>query len=268
MLGFASNSPVAPQSITITTNGEGEIVDLVALPPQTWNSGSLNTHYLDFAHTQKSFDNIQLSPGVYRWEARTKARNNKKGKMNIDIIAKFQGSSNSTLVNKKANPTGVLKGNITIHDFKSKSGSGSLAGFGKVKVHVGRAGSNTNLLYKITLTRTGDIPCTVTNIGSKRGTIVGNTLAKLKSTQAACKDSVRVKIEKTGGKAKTMVYVYTSNTKNGSGTLAKTYEFRKGSSNGEMNIMLRSGTKGKFIRVEMKNRSATNTFKYKLNIVQ
>ncbi len=265
MLGFASNNPVSPEVITITANSTGEIVEVVA--KTVWNSGSLNSHYLDFAHTQKNFDNIELEPGVYEYKVITKERNDKKGKMNLDIIAKFQGSSNSILLDRKINSTSTKKGSITILDFKSKSGSGSLAGYGKIKVHVGRAGANTNLNYSVQLRRTGNLPCKSGSIGAKSGTVVGNTLGKLKSSSPACKNSVKVKVQKTGGRAKTTIYVYASPTKNGSGTLKKTYEFPNGNSKSTKTLNV-SGVNGKYIRVELKNRSAANTFKYSVKITQ
>lgn len=265
MLGFASNNPVTTNEITLTVDGNGTVVDMVA--SRNWSSGSMTTSYLDFAHTQKNFDNIQLEPGVYEWKATTRARNNKKGKMNVDITVKYQGSSNRILVNTKINATGSKKGNITIEDFKSKSGSSSLAGYGKVKVHVGRAGANTNVLYQVTLRRTGDLPCVGTNLGSKNGNVVGNTLSKYTSNKPACKNRATVKVQKTGGKAKTMVTVYKANTKNGSGTYVTSYEFPNGKAKSTKTFTVNNAN-GKYIRIEVKNRSAANTFKYSAKITQ
>ena len=143
-----------------------------------------------------------------------------------------------------------------------------------MKVHIGRAAVNTNVRYKITLKRVGGITgadgstdCTYTNLGSKSGNVIGNTVGKYTSTKKACKNRVTVKVEKTGGKARTTVMVYASDTKNGTGSLKESYEFPNGKAKSTKNIHV-TGVNGKFIRVEVKNRSAANTFKYKLKITQ
>lgn len=259
----ATNPP--EESITITVDGEGNILDVFA--PSTWTTGSLNSHYLDFAHTQKTFNNLELKPGRYKYTVQTKARNSKKGKMNFSLYIKYKSSANVCKVDKlKCSPTGTKTGTFTLDDFHSRANQAN-AGYGKVKINVGRAGANTNVNYKITLTRQGGSNCNYTNLGSKTGNVVGNTKGTFKSTKKACKNNAVVKVQKTGGKARTTVLVYAASTQNGAGTLKDSYEFPNGKSKNTKTFNL-SGVNGKFIRVEMKNRSTANTFKYKVTATQ
>ncbi len=270
---FASNGPLLKigESITLTVNGAGEIIDMPE--PTSWTNGNINQFYLDDTHTQKSFNDIRLMPGTYRWRVKTVKRNGRPGKVNFDIKVKFQNGSNHKKVDKKLSPGRTDTGNFTVEDFRSQSGGGQ-AGYGKIKVHIGRAAINTSVNYKITLTRTGGSTgsgnsgnCNYTNLGSKSGNVIGNTVGKYTSQKKACKNTAKVKVNKTGGKARTTVLVYTSNTKNGTGTLADSYEFPNGNKKSSKTLNI-SNCNGKFIRVEVKNRSAANTFKYNLNITQ
>ncbi len=260
-ISLNATNPV--DEITLTVNSAGEII---AVAPNNWTTGSLNSHYLDFAHTQKTFNDIELNPGQYSYKVQTKERNSKKGKMNFTLTVKYKNSSNHAAASIKCNSTGTKTGSFVIEDFHSRSNQPN-AGYGKVKVHVGRAGANTNLNYKITLTRTGGSSCDYTSLGSKNGTVVGNTKGTFKSSKKACKNNATVKVKKTGGKARTTVLVYAANTKNGAGTLKDSYEFPNGNSKSTKTFNI-SGVNGKFIRVELKNRSATNRFKYTVTATQ
>lgn len=277
---FASNSPLLDpvESITFTVNAAGEIVDMPE--PTTWTNGNINQFYLDDTHTQKTFNDIRLRPGTYRWKLETRKRNGRKGKVNFDITVKFQNGRNSKKVDRKLSPGRTDNGNFRIEDYKSQSG-GSQAGYGKIKVHIGRAAINTSVNYKITLTRTGggstgsgtgttgtsSNNCNYSNLGSKSGNVIGNTVGKYTSQKKACKNAASVRITKTGGRARTTILVYVSNTKNGSGTLKDSYEFPNGNRKGSETIRI-TGCNGKFVRVEVKNRSAANTFQYNLSITQ
>lgn len=281
-IGNASNNPVA-ETVTLTLNEAGEIIE--AVERTSWTNGDINQFYLDNTHTQKTFNDIRLKPGRYSWTLRTIKRNNKPGKVNLDISVKYQNGSKRKKVDRKLSPDRTDTGSFTIEDYKSQS-SGSQAGYGMVKVHIGRAAHNTNVRYKITLNRTGGSSgsgtigssgtsssgsssnnCNYTTLGSKSGNVVGNTVGKYTSTKKACKNTAKVKVNKTGGRARTTILVYVSSTKNGTGTLKQSYEFPNGNRNSSKTINV-SGCNGKFVRVEVKNRSAANTFKYNLRITQ
>lgn len=254
------------------------------VPPSTsWTSGSLMSFYLDFAHTQKTFNNISLAPGRYKYTLQTKARNNKPGKVNFDVHVVYASGSPQKKVDIVANPTGVRTGYLNIDDYRSQSG-GSNAGYGKVKVHIGRVAHNTNVNYKITLTKVGALPggtsgsgggtggttgapCTYSSLGSKTGNVVGNTVGKYTSTKKICKNQATVRVVKTGGKARTTILVYTRNSPNGPKQLVQSQEFPNGRAKGSKTIRI-NNRKGKFVHVEVKNRSAANTFQYNLSITQ
>ena len=247
MFSFSFNAPV-PQSVTFSCNANGEILDVVY--STSWTNGNINQFYLDFAHTQKTFNDITLEPGQYQWTVQTIKRNNKKGKVNFDITNTFQNGSSSKVVDKRFSPGRTDNGSFNVVDYKSQSG-GSSAGYGKIKVHIGRAGANTNVNYKITLTKTSggngntsvsatsgsgngsnsgngnNSNCNYTTLGSKSGNVLGNTVGKYTSTKKACQNSVTVRVNKTGGKARTTVLVYASSTKNGTGTLKDSVRISK-----------------------------------------
>lgn len=250
-------------NITLTVNTDGEVI-AVDYAASSWNSGELHNNYLDFAHTQKTFKDIKLKTGKYEYSLTTEKRNNKQGKVNLSITAMYKGGSNSEDVSKKCSPGRTDKGQFILSDFQSKT-SGT-AGYGKVKIHIGRAGANTNVWYKITLARIGGA-CGYTSLGSKTGNIISNTTKKYTFKEKACKDEVEVTVTKTGGKARTTVSVYTSSTKNGAGKLKSSFEF-KNDSNKKIKTFNLSGVENKFIRVEMHNRSIGNTFKYKVTATQ
>jgi len=92
-------------------------------------------------------------------------------------------------------------------------------------------------------------------------------MGKIKSTKKACKNIVKAKVTKTGGKARTTMMVYKSSTKNGVGTLVDSVEFPKGSSKTTKEITV-TNANDYFIRIELKNRSAGKQFKYKAWINQ
>lgn len=245
------------EEITLLVDGNGE---LVAPAPESWSTGSLLTMYLDYAHTQKTFNNISLKPGTYTYKVTTRKRNNKQGKVNFSIQAMYKGGSNGPVVSKRYDPGTTNTGQIVLSDYNSKT-SGA-AGYGKFKVHIGRAGANTNVYYQITLVRKNtSSACTYSSLGSKSGTIVGNTTKKVTFDKKACKSSVTVTVHKKGGRARTTVNIYASSTKNGAGQLKKSYEFPNGNGTSLKNFRI-NGVKGKFIRIEMRNRSAGNTFQY------
>lgn len=284
-IGNASNNPVA-ETFTITMNAAGETIETAERT--SWTNGDINQFYLDNTHTQKTFNDIRLLPGRYSWTLRTIKRNNKPGKVNLDISVKYQNGSKSKKVDRKLSPDRTDRGSFTLEDFKSQS-SGTQAGYGMVKVHIGRAAHNTNVRYKITLTRTGGTTttssgttgisgtsgtsgtstsnCNYTSLGTKSGNVLGNTVGKYTSSKKACKNSAKVKVNKTGGRARTTILVYVSSSRNGTGTLKQSYEFPNGTRKSSKTINV-SGCNGKFIRVEVKNRSAANTFKYNLSITQ
>ena len=291
---FTMATPTNTQEvIELTVSPEGHILQQTTT---TWTNGNINQFYLDFAHTQRTFNNIQLVPGNYRWDVQLRMNNGKKGKFNFDVYGKFQTGSNSTLVDRKLETNRNHTGTFSVSDYKSRS-SGAQAGYGKVKVHVGRAGINTNCNYKITLTRTGGSAgynanagnnnggnnngygnsgnnnnadtggCLKTNIGSKTGTVYGNTRGKLISTEKACKNTATVKVRKTGGKARTTVLVYKSTQANGLGTLVDSKEFARNCSNRTETIRVPNAN-GYFIRVEIKGRSAARSLSYSASITQ
>ena len=265
LLSWSNNLPTTEESITFTLNSEGEIIDLSA--PTSWTNGALNSFYLDFAHTQKTFKNIRLKPGDYRYTLKTVKRNNKKGKVNFWIKPKYKGKIDQpNLVFKQFAPGRTDSGNFSIDDFHSKSNS-SAAGYAKLNVHIGRVNANTNVNYKITLTKVGGGNCSYTSLGSKSGNVVGNTRGKFVSTKKACKNTASVTVTKTGGKARTTITVYATSTKNGQGTLKASDEFAAGSGGSPKTFNI-SGVNGKFIRVELKNRSATKTFKWRVTATQ
>ena len=235
------------------------------------NPGSINNNYLDFAHTQKTFNDIRLNPGVYEWELKTQKNNNKPGKVNFDIKVLRSGSNGTKAVDKKLYPGRTDKGRFTVTRYTTN------ASYGKVKVHIGRAAYNTNVNYDIKLRKVGGLPagsdqsaqaCTYSNLGSKTGTVVGNTVGKYKATKVACKNTARVKVTKTGGKAKTTFYVYVANSKNGNYRMHKALEFPNGNQKNYSKTITVPNAKNKWIKVELKNRSAANTFRYNLNITQ
>lgn len=289
-----------PHSVVLTVNGAGEIL---AVYNSSWsNPGNLSQNYLDFAHTQKTWNNVDLEPGEYQWEVQCQRRNNKRGKVNFDIKVKYQNGSTEHPVNVSLESDRTSRNTFGLPDYKSKS-SGSPAGYGRVKIHIGRRGANTNCNYNIVLTKIGDPPvidpptppvygnstsgssgsgsgsygnnnnssnggCTYSKLGGKNsGNVVFNTLGKVKSTKKACKNTVVAKVTKTGGKARTTMMVYKSTTANGTGTLVDSVEFPNGKSKSTKEITVHNAD-GYFIRIELKNRSAGNTFKYSASITQ
>ncbi len=265
--------------------------------PTTWTNGDINQYYLDFAHTQKTFDDIKLDVGTYSYSVETIKRNNQPGKLNFDITVKYQNGSDDKKVDQQFSPGTTKTGSFVIEDYKSQSG-GAPSGYGMLKVKVGRADHNTNLNYKITLTKTsssgssggGGIfsggnrngsngtnnsnnnnntnnDCNYSDLGDKTGNVIGNTVGKYTSTKKACKNTATVRVNKTDGQARTTILVYASNTANSQGTLIKSDEFPNGNGTGSKTLDL-TGVNNKFITVELKNRSATNQFKYNLSITQ
>ncbi len=263
-----------PNKLVLSYNSSG-----VLLEATTWTSGDINQFYLDFAHTQHNFDDIRLDVGSYSWKLETIKKNNKHGKVNLDIYVKFQNGSNDKKVDRQFSPGRTDNGSLVVEDYKSQSG-GQPVGFGMVKVHIGRADANTNVNYKITLTKTGNHTshtpgygyggsgfsnnnnndCNYSDLGSKTGNVIGNTVGKYSSDKKACKNAATVRVTKTGGSARTTILVYKSSTANGTGSLIKSDEFPNGNNNGTKTLNL-TGINNKFIRVELKNRSATNQFK-------
>ena len=264
--------------------------------PTTWTNGDINQFYLDFAHTQKSFDDIKLDVGTYSYSVETIKRNNQSGKLNFDITVKYQNGSDDKKVDQKFSPGTTKTGSFVIEDYKSQSG-GAPCGYGMLKVKVGRADHNTNLNYKITLTKTSSAgssssngnyvggnrngsngtinnnnnntnnDCNYSDLGDKTGNVIGNTVGKYTSTKKACKNTATVRVNKTDGQARTTILVYASNTANGQGTLIKSDEFPNGKGTGSKTLDL-TGVNNKFITVELKNRSAAHQFKYNLSITQ
>lgn len=232
----------------------------------------INSYVLDFAHTQKTWNNEKLKPGVYSYTIQTREKNEKKGKVNFHISVK-QNNSYRLVVDEKVNSTGIKRGSFTV---SRVAGSGSSA-YGMVKVKVGRAGANTFANYSITITRTGDLPappapstppCRSGQIGNKTGNVVGNTIGRYTSTKKVCKNSATVTVTKTGGKARTTILVYTSTTRNGSKSLVPgAKEFAKNAANGTQRIVV-PNAKNKYIHVEIKNRSAVKSFAYRSTIAQ
>jgi len=247
-------------------------VSLTVSAQTTWNNpGNINNNYLDFAHTQKTWNDIQLMPGVYEWELRTIKNNNKPGKVNLDITVLKSGSSGSKRVDKKLSPGRVDKGQFSVTRYRTNSS------YGKVKVHIGRAAYNTNVNYEIKLRRVGALPahldqsassCNYSNLGSKKGNVIGNTVGTFKATKVACKNSVDVRVKKTDGKARTTILVYKAHSKNGNYTLAGSKEFPNGKQKNYSKVITVPNANGKWIKVEVKNRSAANSFKYNLDITQ
>ncbi len=287
LIPFFGYAEVA-NTVVLTTNVHGEIVDVA---PTSWTNGNINQFYLDFAHTQKTFNNISLEAGTYRYTLRTIMRNNKPGRVNLDITVKFANGGNVKKVDRQYAPGRTDSGTFTVEDYKSQSG-GANAGYGKVKVHIGRAAHNTNVNYKITLTKvggssggsgssgtmssgsgngnsggSGGSPCNYTSLGSKTGNVIGNTVGTYKSTKKACKNTATVSVVKTSGKARTTILVYAASSRNGNYVLKGSKEFPNGKKKSTKTVSV-SGVNGKFIKVEVKNRSAANTFGYRLNIRQ
>lgn len=301
---FANSTP---ESVVLTVTPQGEIVDMYAT---SWTNGNINQFYLDFAHTQKVFNDIELEPGRYKWEVQLRRNNGKKGKMNFDVKAKYQNGSNDLLVDRKLDTNRAHSGYLNLSDYRSKSSGSASAGYGMLKIHVGRVAANTNCNYKITLTKVGGsttnppttppgyVPnppttppsnspnppttppnnspnppttppdnCNNPEMAKKSGNVVSNTRGKLVTSKKACKDNVTVKVKKTGGKAHTIVTVYKSTNKNGNGQLVGTMQFARNCSAKEETIRV-NNAKGYFIRVEIKNKSAINSFKYDAKILQ
>jgi len=294
LLPFFATASSHPSSVVLTVDAQGNILDVYNA---SWtHNGNINQNYLDFAHTQRTWNNIDLEPGTYTWRVELQRNNGKKGKANFDIKIKYANGRNDHPVNRKLETSRNHSGTFGLPDYRSQS-SGT-AGYGRVKVHIGRAAANTNCNYKITLTKTGGVSgpptpvpptppnsyngnngnsgnggggnnggCTYTKLGEKNGRVVGNTVGKLKSTKKACKSSARVAVTKTGGKARTTMLVYKSSTRNGVGQLVDSVEFPNGRSKSTKYINVPNAD-GYFIRLELKNRSAGNTFSYRAKITQ
>jgi len=286
----AAASTTSPNSIVLTVDANGNILDMYNT---SWtHNGNINQNYLDFAHTQRTWNDIDLEPGTYTWRVDLRRNNGKRGKANFDIKVKYANGRKDHPVNKKLETSRNHSGTFGLPDYRSQS-SGT-AGYGRVKIHIGRAAANTNCNYKITLTKTGGVSgpptpvpptppnsnsygsnnsnssnggCTYTKLGEKSGRVIGNTLGKLKSTKKACKSSAKVAVTKTGGKARTTMMVYKSASRNGTGTLVDSVEFPNGRARTTKYITVPNAN-GYFIRVELKNRSAANTFSYKAKITQ
>ena len=312
---MASNTEFSTD-VTLEVTPEGEVV---AMYENSWtHPGGINQNYLDFAHTQRTWNNIQLEPGAYDWSIELRRNNGKRGKVNLDIKLKYQNGSTVKILDRKLSSDRGHNGSVTLHDYKSQS-SGSPAGYSKIKVHIGRAGANTNCNYKIRLTKTGPPDqnpptpypggtygnnnnntsgsnsgnygnnnnnnnnsgnsgnysnnnnnnggCTYSELGKGKGTVYSNTRGKVVSKKKACKKRARVVVKKKGGKARTLVHIYKTRNKNQTGTHVETLEYAPGSAGGVKSYYV-DNADGYFIRVEMKNKSATKKFKYEVKITQ
>lgn len=236
----------------------------------SWNTpGDIQNNYLDFAHTQRTWSDIELTPGEYEWTLETQKNNGKTGKVNLDIHVK-EGSRYDKKVDKKLLPGRTDRGRFFVTRQTTNASKG------KVKVHIGRAAHNTNVNYEITLRKVGNLPanldnsasaCNYTNLGSKSGNVVGNTRGTKTADKVACKSTARVKVTKTGGRARTTILVYKSRSKNGQYSLVDSVEFPNGNGGGSKTVTVRNAN-GYWIKAEVKNRSAANTFKYNLTITQ
>ncbi len=239
--------------------------------PNGWHSGQMHRSTLDGLKTQKTWNNIELQAGTYRWELETRSNKGKKGKVNLDIEVKFSSGPNSHPVNERVTPSSVRSGTFLIQDYMYRSGGG--AGYGKIKIHIGRAGINTNCDYKITLTRIGGDPetgnetCTYTTLGGKSGNIVYNTRSTFTTTKKSCKNKVVLRVDKYSGKARTTFKVYSMNTPRGSKTLEQVEEFPNSRTPTSRTITLNNAS-GKFFFVELKNHSALNSFRYSATVTQ
>jgi len=195
---------------------------------------------------------------------------------------KYSNGSSAQRVNDVINPGSTKSGVFNVDDFRT---NGQPAGYGMIKVHIGRRAANTNVNYSINIQRIGNLPgqgsagdgggggagtnCTYTTLGTKTGNVIGNTVGNYTATKKACKNRATVTVRKTGGKARTTILVYTRPTKNGPKTLVPggSKEFAKNSRNGTQIIHVNNANQ-KYIHVEVKNRSAAKQFKYNLRITQ
>lgn len=241
--------------------------------PVRFVKGPISQFYLDHAHTQRTWNNEKLRPGRYRYTVVTRKNNEKKGKVNFDVKVKFSNGSSSQRVNKVINPGATASGVFNVSDYRT---NGQPAGYGMIKVHIGRRAHNTNVNYSINIQRIGDLPgqggagnnCTYTNLGNKTGNVIGNTVGSYTANKKACKNRATVTVTKTGGKARTTILVYTRPTRNGPKQLVPgTVEFPKNSGNSSRTITVNNANQ-KYIHVEVKNRSATKQFRYNLRITQ
>jgi hypothetical protein len=239
--------------------------------PTGWHSGQLHTSVLDGLNTTKTWNNIDLLPGTYRWTVETRRRGGKTGKVNFDVTVKYASGPNSQPVNERLSSGTTHSGTFVLPDYMSRSNGG--AGYARVKIHIGRAGINTNVNYKIILTRIGVDPqhgnntCTYTRLGGKNGNIISNTRSTYSTTKRSCKNTVEVRVTKTSGRARTTVTVYSMNTPNGSRTFVGRMEFPKGNDRGSDKVTL-NNMANKYFFIELKNHSATNTFKFESTVTQ
>ncbi len=260
----------ASQMAQANANSNNPVVDNSLFYRTSWTTGPLSTRYLDFAHTTHT-DEVVLEPGRYKWTLVTQRRNGKEGRVNFDIKQLYKNAQNEIILNKPRTTSGrTTTGTFTLSDYKSRT-SGT-AGYSKIKVHIGRADIDTNVNYKITITKVSggngsNSGCSYTFLGSGHGNVWGMTTGKKAFKKKACKDVVNVKVYKVGGSARTTVSVYASSQKNGVGTLKGTYEFRNSRLTSSHNFRL-NNVNGKFIRIEMQNRSVTNAFKWKATAKQ
>jgi hypothetical protein len=121
--------------------------------PTGWHTGSLHLHVLDGLNTTKTWNNIDLLPGMYRWKVETRSPE-EEGKVHFDITVKHSAGPNTQPVKESLNAGASFHGKFSIPDYRSKE-TGE-AGFGRIKIHIGRAGMNTTMNYRITLTRVGE----------------------------------------------------------------------------------------------------------------
>ncbi len=120
--------------------------------PQNWNSGKLSERKLNSTHFAKNWQ-VKLKPGRYKWQVRTVSNKNRKGKINFYIMVDYAGDKViCARLPVKLKPGKTNHGILTIADFNYYKNKPS-KGWGKAKVHIGRAGLNTNVNYRITLTR-------------------------------------------------------------------------------------------------------------------
>ena len=199
-----------------------------------------------------------MDVGTYCFSVETVNRNNLAGKLNFDITVKYQNGSNDKKVNQQFSPGSTKTDSFVIEDYKSQSG-GAPSGYGMLKVKIGRAAHNTNLDYKITLTKTSSSgskstddaysggnsngsngthnnyknnnDCNCSHLADNSGNVMRNNLGTFKSTKKAFKNNATVIVSKTDGKARTTIIAYASSSANSSGNLIKSDEFPNGQAN-------------------------------------
>jgi len=278
-LGLLTVNAVSAQSKLSKIKGKV----IAKVPSTVWSTGPISTNrMIPSSPEEKVFNTYNLKPGTYRLRVEIENRtpnNYEAKKLKVTAEGLYNGTTaagygyyEDEISVTSFTPTSTSNISITtfiVRQYHSKSNAAAV-NYGKVKVTVKKEAS-TRVNYKVKLIKISDVTTgwhrfpRWNSWNTWRGTTTSKTKSTKTTTEKLSSNDAKIVVNKTGGKGKAVIKVFSSRDKNSSKTLLKKITIAKDAPNGIREIEV-EGVYDKFIHVVVDSKSGGRSFKWSIRV--